>query len=169
MHQCELCEYKENRPLKKKMNKKELIIHELKKQGCRITKQRMLIIDIILKHDCSCCKEIYYQVHRKDNSIGIATVYRMVKTLEDIGAIDRKNMYQVSYENLTGIKDGEVILLDEKEEQGVQLEKEEWFQLLVDTLKEKGYIRDSNISVIIKQNKKEEENYGNYHRLCSSY
>ena len=74
---------------------REKIISELKTRGYRITKQRMLLIEIILDEDCSCCKEIYYRAHDKDSSIGIATVYRMVKTLEEIGAIDRRNMYRV--------------------------------------------------------------------------
>ena len=75
-----------------KTGRKERILAELKRNGFRITSQRKLLIDIILSDECSCCKEIYYQAVRQDPSIGIATVYRMVKTLEDIGAISRKNM-----------------------------------------------------------------------------
>ncbi|MDD6656350.1 MAG: transcriptional repressor [Lachnospiraceae bacterium] len=77
--------------------KKELIIKKLKEQGLRITKQRKLIIDAILESEYNCCKEIYCQVCAVDSSIGIATVYRMIRVLEDIGAIDRKNMYRVSF------------------------------------------------------------------------
>ena len=40
---------------------KDMILQMLKKRGCRITKQRMMILDIILEEDCSCCKEIYYK------------------------------------------------------------------------------------------------------------
>ena len=39
---------------------KDLIIQKLKEQGLRITKQRLILLDIILEEDCSCCKEIYY-------------------------------------------------------------------------------------------------------------
>lgn len=74
---------------------RDKIISELKSRGYRITKQRRLLIDIILDEECSCCKEIFYRAHDKDSSIGIATVYRMIKTLEEIGAIDRRNMYRV--------------------------------------------------------------------------
>ncbi|MDD3360861.1 MAG: transcriptional repressor [Hespellia sp.] len=74
---------------------KEQIIEELKKMGCRITKQRAVLLDIILKEDCSCCKEIYYEAKSRQLNVGIATVYRMVNTLEQIGVIDRKKMYQV--------------------------------------------------------------------------
>ena len=75
---------------------KEYILEQLRKKGLRITSQRKLIIDIILKNECSCCKEIYYEAMKSDSSIGIATVYRMVKTLEEVGAIDRRNMYRIA-------------------------------------------------------------------------
>ena len=57
-------------------------------------RQRRIILDIILDEDCSCCKEIYYKACKQDSSIGAATVYRMVNTLEEIGVINRKNMYK---------------------------------------------------------------------------
>ena len=78
------------------MMQKDLIIQKLREQGCRITKQRLMILDIILQEDCSCCKEIYYKASKLDSRIGSATVYRMINTLEEIGAISRKNMYKVS-------------------------------------------------------------------------
>ena len=74
---------------------KELILQKLKEQGCRITRQRLMLLDIILEEDCSCCKEIYYKASKKDAGIGSATVYRMVNMLEEIGAISRKNMYKI--------------------------------------------------------------------------
>ena len=74
---------------------KELVIQKLREKGCRITKQRLMLLDIILEEDCSCCKEIYYRAVKKDARIGTATVYRMVNTLEEIGAISRKNMYKL--------------------------------------------------------------------------
>ena len=77
-------------------NQKELIVQKLKDSGCRITKQRLMILDIILEEECSCCKEIYYRASRLDPNIGTATVYRMVNKLEEIGAINRKNMYKVA-------------------------------------------------------------------------
>ena len=36
------------------------------------------------------------QASALDPKIGVATVYRMVNTLESIGAISRKNMYRVA-------------------------------------------------------------------------
>lgn len=77
------------------MNRKEQIVEKLKENGCRISKQRRMLIDIILENDCSSCKEIFYKASRADEKIGVATVYRMINALEEIGAISRKNMYNV--------------------------------------------------------------------------
>ena len=74
---------------------REIVIQRLKEQGCRITKQRMVLLDIIL--NCSSCKEIYYKASRIDSKIGTATVYRMINTLEEIGAINRRNMYKIDW------------------------------------------------------------------------
>jgi len=52
----------DNFTAKKPLEQREIILEELKKQGCRITKQKKLIIDIILKNECSYCKEIYGEV-----------------------------------------------------------------------------------------------------------
>ena len=78
------------------LEQKQIIINRLKEDGCRITKQRLMLLDIILEDECSSCKEIYYRATKKDPTIGTATVYRMINTLEEIGAISRKNMYKVS-------------------------------------------------------------------------
>ncbi len=74
--------------------RKELIIQKLKANGCRITKQRMELLDIILENKCSSCKEIFYRASKLDDGIGIATVYRMVNALEEIGVISRKIVYE---------------------------------------------------------------------------
>ena len=75
---------------------RELVIQRLRDRGCRITKQRLMLLDIILSEECSSCKEIYYKAAAADSGIGAATVYRMINTLEEIGAINRKNMYKIA-------------------------------------------------------------------------
>ena len=75
---------------------KDIILQRLRNRGCRITKQRMMLLDIILNEECSCCKEIYYKASKLDPNIGTATVYRMINTLEEIGAINRRNCCRVS-------------------------------------------------------------------------
>ena len=81
-------------------SKKCFVIKELRRNGCRITSQRLLLIDIILQDECSSCKEIYYQAGKVDPSIGMATVYRLVKTLEEAGLIHRKNLYRIDCEKI---------------------------------------------------------------------
>ena len=39
---------------------KERVIQELRSQGKRMTKQRMILLDVILSGKWNCCKEIYY-------------------------------------------------------------------------------------------------------------
>ena len=67
-------------------SEKESIIIKLKENGCRITKQRKLILDIILEN--------YAQAAKLDHSIGMATVYRLVKELERIGVLSREIVYK---------------------------------------------------------------------------
>ena len=83
-------------PMQQRNMQKDAILNRLRQRGCRITKQRMVLLDIILDGDCSSCKEIYYKASKIDPSIGSATVYRMINMLEEIGAINRRNMYRVS-------------------------------------------------------------------------
>ena len=78
---------------------KENIIQKLKERGCRITKQRLMLLDIILEEDCSCCKEIYYMASKKDPTIGLATVYRMVGVLEEMGFLSRGYKYSYPVED----------------------------------------------------------------------
>ena len=81
--------------LKEYAVEKDIIIAKLRENGCRITKQRLILLDVILEEECSCCKEIYYKASQLDKRIGTATVYRMINMLEEIGAISRKNMYKI--------------------------------------------------------------------------
>ena len=53
-----------------------------------------MILDIILENRCSSCKEIYVQASKLDHSIGMATVYRLVKELEKIGVLSRQIVYK---------------------------------------------------------------------------
>lgn len=76
------------------MSKKQ-IISVLKEKGYRVTKQRELMADVIADNDGASCKDICCIVRSKDRSIGTATVYRMIKTLEDLGIIQRIDMIKL--------------------------------------------------------------------------
>lgn len=69
------------------------IIERLKANGKRITKQRITMIDIIMNNDFHNLKELYFEIEKIDPTIGQATVYRMVTTLEELGAIKRVQGY----------------------------------------------------------------------------
>ena len=75
---------------------REMILRKLKEGGYRITKQRIAVIDIILENDCGSCKEILYKTSKINKKIGTATVYRTLNMLEEIGAINRRNLYKFS-------------------------------------------------------------------------
>lgn len=78
--------------------KKDIIIQILKERGYRITKQRLMLLDVILQEECANCKEIHCKAAKLDKRIGTATVYRMMNTLEKIGFIRRNNMYKIACE-----------------------------------------------------------------------
>ena len=71
------------------------VIEEMRKKGCRMTKQRKLIVDIIMNNEFNSCKEIYYRVIKEDPTIGMATVYRMINQLEEMNVIRRIERIEV--------------------------------------------------------------------------
>ena len=125
---------------------KEYILAKLRERGLRITSQRQLIIDCILENEFSCCKEIYCQICRIDPSIGIATVYRMINTLEEIGAINRKNMYHVCFEDELATVHSCIVQFDDQTQ--VNLSSEEWDRIVKAGLKSCGYLDNRNVELI---------------------
>ena len=77
------------------MWQKEEVIHKLQESGRRVTRQREILLEVILAGSWSSCKEIYYEAAKRDPSIGLATVYRMVSTLEEIGVFSRCYRYSL--------------------------------------------------------------------------
>lgn len=128
------------------MNRKEQIVEKLKENGCRITKQRRMLIDIILENDCSSCKEIFYKASRADEKIGVATVYRMINALEEIGAISRKNMYKVECPEECQQEGGCIITLDD--DTTYHLTDQNWNRVVQEGLKQCGYLKDQKIAEI---------------------
>lgn len=70
---------------------KESIIESLKKRGYRITRQRRVILDLLFENRCATCKELRYRAVQKNQNIGMATIYRMLDVLEQMGAITKRN------------------------------------------------------------------------------
>ena len=125
---------------------REMILQRLKEQGCRITKQRLALIDIILENECSSCKEIYYKAVRMDEKIGIATVYRIINMLEEIGAINRKNMYKVDCAQDCPEDGGCIIMLDD--DTIFKLTETGWNKVIREGLKHCGYVKDQKVTSI---------------------
>lgn len=72
------------------------VLRLLRQKGYRITKQRENLIEVILEGNCTSCKEIYFKASKKDAGIGMATIYRMVNVLEEIGALEGKYQYSIA-------------------------------------------------------------------------
>ena len=125
---------------------REIILTKLKEKGCRITKQRLRLIDIILQYECSSCKEIFYRALEEDDKLGVATVYRMVNLLEEIGAISRKNMYRISSCEACCQENGCTVRLSD--DTVCKLPSEVWKQVVREGLKNMGYIGDQDIESI---------------------
>ena len=125
---------------------KEMVIERLKEQGCRITKQRLILLDIILSEECSCCKEIFYEASKRDKGIGQSTVYRMVSLLEEGGAINRKNMYKISCSMDCDKKEACQIELDDNTV--CHLSPKEWKDVLRAGLEQYGYVKNQEILAV---------------------
>lgn len=161
----------------------EMIFQKLKNMGCRITKQRQILLNIILQEECASCKEIYYKARKEDGKIGAATVYRTINLLEEIGAISRKNMYRIP-DTDANIKENKETPDDKKISQCQKQEEEEivciiemddhtvcrllageWYLVVTKGLKVCGYIKQQKIVSIrmaphnlIERNSQQEKN-----------
>ena len=71
------------------MWQKKDIVNEFQRLGKRITKQRMVILDVILEQNWTDCKEVYYEAVQRDSTVGLSTVYRTIRMLEEMGAITK--------------------------------------------------------------------------------
>ena len=77
------------------MWQKEQVIQEFQKRGKRITGQREMLLDVILEGNWSSCKDVYYEARKRDPKLGMATVYRTVNILEEIGILTRTYRYSL--------------------------------------------------------------------------
>ena len=161
----------------------EMIFQKLKNMGCRITKQRQILLNIILQEECASCKEIYYKARKEDGKIGAATVYRTINLLEEIGAISRKNMYRIpdtdanTKENTEVPDDKKISQCQKQEEEEIvciiemddhtvcHLLAGEWYLVMTKGLKVCGYIKQQKIVSIrmaphnlIERNSQQEKN-----------
>lgn len=59
---CQKHEFEEKQEYALNHIRKEEILERLREKGCRITKQRSMLIDVILESDCSCCNRLFKRV-----------------------------------------------------------------------------------------------------------
>ena len=120
------------------------IMNRLRQAGCRITKQRKIILDIILQEECTCCKEIYFLASKRDPNIGMATIYRMINLLEEIGALKRKRAYRICKEespvHICSVK------LDDYT--SIRLDGEKLRQVIEKGMESFGYLHDRRVRSI---------------------
>lgn len=122
---------------------REEIISKLKQKKLRITRQRRIIIDIILQGEYSCCKEIYYKASKIDHKIGISTVYRMVNLLEEIGEINRGNICKVESCKSCDIKKYCCVEFDDNT--AIELSESNWKHVVQVGLSICGYAKDKKV------------------------
>lgn len=80
------------------MWQKEQVIEEFQKRGKRMTHQRRMLLEVILDGNWTNCKDIYYEARKRGQNPGMATVYRTVNALEEIGVLVRKYQYSLPEE-----------------------------------------------------------------------
>ena len=79
----------------------------LKEKGYKLTPQRRAVVDIIIDNEGNhlTVEELYDEVKKECPEIGLATVYRTVQLLEELGVIckislnDGYNRYELVHEN----------------------------------------------------------------------
>lgn len=139
--ECATCTCNNNSDYLHRTMQKEEIYDKLRQNGCRITKQRQTLIDIVIEKECSCCKEIYYLASKKMPEIGLATIYRMINVLEEVGAIRRENLYRVcTNEEIQA--DRCVVQLDD--ERLVELDREALQRIIESGMESCGYFKNRN-------------------------
>ena len=99
-------------------NTMENLKNKLKESGLKITPQRRAIINILIGHENRhlSSEEIYDLVRENCPEIGLATVYRTMQLLDEIGVISKLNLDDgcIRYEiNLICKKCGKIIEVED--------------------------------------------------------
>lgn len=134
--------------------RREMVIKQLRQHGFRITRQRRIILDVILEQNCSNCKEMYYKAHAVDPSIGKATVYRLVNVLEEIGLFSRDDLYKLSVK--VNEEDEMPCIIELENHTQYSLSEKELKKVICEGMKACGYSENDVLHVKLKvpKNKK---------------
>lgn len=128
---------------------KDVILDRLKKKGGRITRQREILIDIILKNEFTSCKEIYYEATRLFPDIGMATIYRTVSALEEIGALNKSNIWCMKEQKPV---EAEECLVRLEDDTLIQLDASSLNQVIEKGMEESGFLNGKRVRhVLVRQ------------------
>lgn len=89
------------------MWQKNELVQEFQKRGKRMTKQRSVIFDVILNKEWISCKEVYYEASKQDPTIGLSTVYRTLRAMEEIGILKKGYRY-ASHKEMEALDDDKI-------------------------------------------------------------
>ena len=132
---------------------------KLKKKGCKLTPQRKTIVDTIVERQGEhlTAEEIYDEVKSKFSEIGLATIYRTIILLEEIGILSKLHLddgctrYELvdsderhRHHHLICSLCGAVIEVEEDllEDLEAQIEKKYSFKVLDHSVKFYGYCKE---------------------------
>ena len=74
-------------------------------------------------------------------------MYRMVKTLEDIGAINRKNMYRINCEENCDFRGDCVLILENREK--ISFSMDDFREAVGEVLRKKGYHGQQKVETVL--------------------
>ena len=135
----------QNQQYQRSNMQRSAIMDRLRQEGCRITRQRKIIIDIILEEECTCCKEIYFMASKRDPNIGMATIYRMINLLEEIGALKRKSAYRLCDEQ-TGVP---ICCVQLDDQTNIRLDNEKLCKIIEKGMESCGYLQSRRVSKVL--------------------
>lgn len=132
---------------------KDIILERLKQKGGRITRQRELLIDIILKNEYTSCKEIYYEAVKLFPDIGMATIYRTVTALEEVGALNKSNIWCMKERKPV---EAEECLVRLEDNTLIQLDAAALSRVIEKGMEESGFLKGKRVrTVLVKQGETE--------------
>jgi Fur family ferric uptake transcriptional regulator len=71
----------------------QTFLEKLRQHGCRITPQREMIVDAIAHSDHHMtAEEIYTAIHSRSKALNLATIYRTLDLLVDVGLVSRADL-----------------------------------------------------------------------------
>ena len=127
----------------------EMILQLLHDRKFRVTPQRQCILDALLHGDCKNIKDIYFEATKRDPSIGIATVYRMARVLEEIGVL-KWSTIDINHECVNCQRPDTMLFIGEDNYPEL-LDMPKWIERLKKELKKQGLLDNEKISIVVRK------------------